>query len=113
MGIWERLTGTRPRRIVFVLAVGGAISTLLLVFFLLYSVELSALATVAWLSFLSFGLWAVFDWAIKDINTIGALQHQLVEVDGETVEKPPNVAWAIVLAGFLIMLGLAMIAGHS
>jgi len=113
MSLWDKFTGSRPRRIAFVLAVGGAISTLLLVFFLLYSVELSALATVSWLSFLSFGLWAVFDWAIKDINTIAALQHRIVEVDGEKVEKPPNVAWAMVLAGFLIMLGLAMIAGHS
>jgi len=113
MSLWDRLTGSRPRRISFVLAVGGAVSTLLLVFLLLYSVELSALATVAWLSFLSFGLWAVFDWAIKDIDTIAALQHRFVEIDGERFEKPPNKAWALVLAGFLVMLGLAMIAGHS
>lgn len=113
MSMWDAITGTRPKRIGFVLVVGGAISTALLVFFLLFSVELSGLATGAWLSFLAFGLWALLDWSIKEIDTIAALQHRFEKVDGQTREKPPNVAWALVLAGFLVMLGLAMLAGHS
>lgn len=113
MGFWERLTGSSPRRIVFVLVIGGTISTALLLFFLLYSVELSGLAAGAWLSFLAFGEWALFDWAVKDIDTIRALQHRYVETEEGVREYPPNVAWGMVLAGFLIMLGLAMLAGHS
>jgi len=113
MSLWERITGSRPKRIGFVLAVGGAVSTLALVFFLLYSVELSGLAAGAWISFLAFGLWAALDWSIKDIDTIAALQHQFVETDDGVREYPPNLAWAMVLAGFMVMLGLAMLAGHS
>lgn len=113
MNLWQNISDSRPKRIGLVIAIGGAVSTALLVFFLFYSVELSGLATGAWLSFLAFALWATFDWAIKDIDTISALQHRFVEKGGKVREYPPNVAWAMVLAGFLIMLGLAMLAGHS
>lgn len=111
--LWEWISDTQPKRIGLVLAVGGATSTLILVGALLYSVELSGLASGAWLAFMAFGLWTLLDWSIKDIDTIDALQHKFKEVDGETREEPPNVAWALVLAGFLLMLGLAMLAGTS
>jgi hypothetical protein len=113
MNLWERLTGSRPRRITFVLLVGGAVTTALLLFLLIYSVELSGLAAGAWISVLAFGLWAALDWSIKEIHTIEALQHRYVETEEGTREYPPNIAWALVLAGFLIMLGLTMLAGHS
>ena len=113
MNLWERLTGSRPRRITFVLLVGGAITTGLLLFLLVYSVELSGLAAGAWISVLAFGLWAALDWSIKDIHTIKALQHRYVETEEGVREYPPNIAWGLVLAGFLIMLGLTMLAGHS
>jgi len=113
MRLWQWLTGSQPRRITFVLVVGGAVSTALLLFFLLYSVELSGLAAGAWLSFLAFGVWAALDWSIKEIDTIEALQHRYARTEDGIREYPPNIAWALVLAGFLIMLGLAMLAGHS
>lgn len=113
MKFWERCICTRERRIALVLIVGGVLATALLVLSLLYSVELSGLAAGAWLSLLAYGIWAALDWSIKDIDTIDALQHRYEETEEGVREYPPNLAWAVVLAGFLIMLGLAMLAGHS
>lgn len=109
---WKRLTDTQPKRLTVVIGAGLVGATALLAFVLLYSVELSGLVAGLWLSLVAFGLWTSFDWAIKEIDTLHALQHRFIETEsGEVREYPPNLAWGLVLAGFLVMLGLAFMAG--
>jgi hypothetical protein len=111
--LWEKLSDSQPKRVTMFIVVGAAISSASLLGTLLFSVELSGLVSGAWLAVLGAIIAIAIDWSIKEIDTLRALRHTFEEVDGEVRERPPNVAWALILAAVLVMIGLAMVAGSA
>jgi hypothetical protein len=111
--LFSSLTDSQPKRVTIFIVVGAAVSTASLLGTLLYSVELSGLVSGAWLAVLGAVIAVAIDWSIKEIDTLRALRHTFEEEDGEIRERPPNVAWALILSAVLIMIGLAMVAGSG
>jgi len=110
---FESITSTRGRRLALIMAVVLSISVPAYVWCLFHAIEFTSYAAIGIFLPMGYGAWFLMDWAVKDIDTFEALQYRYVQKGDQYFQEKPNLAWAVVLAGYLVLVGLGIHAAAA